>query len=101
MPKDFNLLIDIAIGIVIGLLIAYAIVKRQKDALRSVRRRVAAKEYMRPGSLKLTAQNEQYLYNTVDRIEKESSSGGGSSSGGSTTHTSSSGTTHGGSSGKF
>lgn len=51
---------------------------------------------MRPGSLKLTAQNEQYLYNTVDRIEKETSSGGGSSSGGSTTHTSSSGTTHGG-----
>ena len=96
MPKDFNLLIDIAIGIVIGLLIAYVIVKRQKDALRSVRRRVAAKEYMRPGSLKLTAQNEQYLYNTVDRIEKETSSGGGS-----TTHTSSSGTTHGGSSGKF
>ena len=47
---------------------------------------------MRPGSLKLTAQNEQYLYNTVDRIEKETSSGGGSS-GGSTTHTSSSGTT--------
>ena len=101
MPKDFNLLIDIAIGIVIGLLIAYVIVKRQKDALRSVRRRVAAKEYMRPGSLKLTAQNEQYLYNTVDRIEKETSSGGDSSSGGSTTHTSSSGTTHGGSSGKF
>ena len=94
------MLADIAIGIVIGLLIAYAIVKRQKDALRSVRRRVAAKEYMRPGSLKLTAQNEQYLYNTVDRIEKETSSGGGSS-GGSTTHTSSSGTTHGGSSGKF
>lgn len=65
-----------------------------------MRRRVAAKEYMRPGSLKLTAQNEQYLYNTVDRIEKETSSGGGSSSGGSTTHTSSSGTTHGGSSWK-
>lgn len=104
MPKDFNLLIDIPIGIVIGLLIAYAIVKRQKDALRSVRRRVAAREYMRPGSLKLTAKDEQYLYNTVDRIErieKETSSSSGGSSGGSTTHVSSSGTTHGGSSGKF
>ena len=101
MPKDFNLLIDIPIGIVIGLLIAYAIVKRQKDALRSVRRRVTAREYMRPGSLKLTAQDEQYLYNTVDRIKKESSSSSGGSSGGSTTHVSSSGTTHGGSSGKF
>ena len=103
MPKDFNLLIDIPIGIVIGLLIAYAIVKRQKDALRSVRRRVSAREYMRPGSLKLTAQDEQYLYNTVDRIvriEKETSSSSGSS-GGSTTHVSSSGTTHGGSTGKF
>ena len=101
MPKDFNLLIDIPVGIVIELLIAYAIVKRQKDALRSVRRRVAAREYMRPGSLKLTAQDEQYLYNTVDRIKKESSASSGGSSGGSTTHVSSSGTTHGGSSGKF
>ena len=68
----------------------------QKAALRTVRRQVAAKEYMKPGSLNLTAQNEQYLYNTVDRIKKESSSGGGSS-----THESSSGMTHGGSSGKF
>ena len=62
------------------------------------------REYMRPGSLKLTAKDEQYLYNTVDRIErieKETSSSSGGSSGGSTTHVSSSGTTHGGSSGKF
>ena len=96
MPKEFNLILDIAIGIVIGILIAYIIVGRQKAALRTVRRQVAAKEYMKPGSLNLTAQNEQYLYNTVDRIKKESSSGGGSS-----THESSSGMTHGGSSGKF
>lgn len=96
MPKEFNLILDIAIGIVIGILIAYIIVGRQKAALRTVRRQVAAKEYMKPGSLNLTAQNEQYLYNTVDRIKKESSSGGGSS-----THESSSGMTHGGASGKF
>ena len=95
MPKDFNLIIDIAIGIVIGILIALIIVGRQKSALKTVRRQVAAREYMRSGSLKLTAQNEQYLYNTVDRIRKESSSGGSS------THESSSGMTHGGSSGKF
>lgn len=96
MPKEFNLILDIAIGIVIGILIEYIIVGRQKAALRTVRRQVAAKEYMKPGSLNLTAQNEQYLYNTVDRIKKESSSGGGSS-----THESSSGMTHGGASGKF
>lgn len=96
MPKDFNLLLDIAAGIVIGVLIAFITAGRHKAALKTVRRQVAAKEYMKPGSLNLTAQNEQFLYNTVDRIKKASSSDGGSS-----THESSSGMTHGGSSGKF
>ena len=97
LPKDFNLFIDIAIGIVLGIMIAYVIVRRQKEAFKTVQRQATAREYMRPGSLKLTARNEQYLYNKVDRIKKEASSNGS----GSSTHKSSSGMTHGGSSGKF
>ena len=68
--KGFSLPIDILVGIVIGIAIAFFIVGRQKAALKTVRREAAAKNYMRPGSLNLTARNEQFLYNTVDRIEK-------------------------------
>ncbi len=95
MPRDFNLIIDIAIGIIIGVVIAFIVVGRQKAALRTVRRQTAARDYMKSGSLKMTASSEQFLYNTVDHIEKQSNSGGSS------THQSSSGMNHGGSSGKF
>lgn len=97
MPKEFNLIMDVAIGVVIGILLAFIIMGRHKAALKTVRRQVTAREYMRQGSLNLTAQNEQFLYNRIDRTKKASSSEGG----GSSTHESSSGTTHGGSSGKF
>ncbi len=93
--KGFFLPLDILAGIIFGVIIAFIIVSVQKSGLKTVRREAAAKNYMRPGSLNLTARNEQFLYNTVDRIEKESSGGGSS------THKSSSGMTHGGSSGKF
>lgn len=92
--KGFSLPLDILAGILFGVVIAFIIVTIQKSGLKTVRREAAAKNYMRQGSLNLTARNEQFLYNTVDRIEKESS-------GGSSTHKSSSGMTHGGSSGKF
>lgn len=88
--------IDIAIGIAIGVIIALIIMLIQKSGLKTVRRQVAAKNYIRQGSFNLTARNEQFLYSNVERIKKENQSSTGSS-----THTSSSGTTHGGSSGKF
>ena len=88
------------------------IVLCQAGDLNSVHREPAAKNYVRPGSMKLTTQTEQFLNKRVDRVAKSDSSSGAaagaaaahhhsSSSSGSTTHTSSSGTTHGGSSGKF
>ena len=84
----------------------------QAGDLNSVHREPAAKDSVRPGSMKLTTQTEQFLNKRVDRVAKSDSSSGAaagaaaahhhsSSSSGSTTHTSSSGTTHGGSSGKF
>ncbi len=92
--KSINIILDVLAGLVIGFIVAFIIVSRDKSALKTVRREAAARNYMRPGSLKLTARHEQFMYSHVDRTEKQSSSG-------SSTHTSSSGETHGGSSGKF
>ena len=99
-------------GIVLGIITSLIIVLCQAGDLNSVHREPAAKNYVRPGSMKLTTQTEQFLNKRVDRVAKSDSSSGAaagaaaahhhsSSSSGSTTHTSSSGTTHGGSSGKF
>ena len=95
--KDFNLLIDIIIGLAVGVIIALIIVLVQKSGLKTVRRQAVAKNYIRQGSFNLTVQNEQFLYSNVERIKKEDET----TSTGSSTHTGSSGTTHGGSSGKF
>lgn len=97
LPKNFNLIPDISIGIVAGVLITIILAGRQKAALKTVRRQVGAREYMRKKSLKLTIHREEYLYNTVDRTRKNSSS----DSSGSSTHKSSSGIASGGLSGKF
>ena len=99
-------------GIVLGIITSLIIVLCQAGDLNSVHREPAAKNYVRPGSMKLTTQTEQFLNKRVDRVAKSDSSSGAaagaaaahhhsSSSSGSTTHTSSSGTTHGGASGKF
>ncbi len=98
-------------GIILGIITSLIIVLCQAGDLNSVHREPAAKNYVRPGSMKLTTQTEQFLNKRVDRVAKSDSSSGAaagaaaahhsSGSSGSTTHTSSSGTTHGGSSGKF
>ena len=92
--KSFSLIIDILAGIVAGCVIAFIVVGRDKAALKSVRREAAARNYMRPGSLKLLVNENRFLYSHVDRIPKKPPEG-------SSTHTSSSGEIHGGSSGKF
>ncbi len=95
-PRDINPVTDIIIGIVIGVLTALVIMLVQKSALKTVRREAAARNYLRPGSLNLTASHDRFLYSHIDRTRLETSSSGGSS-----THTGPSGTTHGGSSGRF
>lgn len=92
--KGIIIILDILAGLIIGVIVAFIIVGRDKAALKTVRREAAARNYMRPGSLQITGQYERFLYSDVDRTERESSSG-------SSTHESSSGETHGGSSGKF
>lgn len=87
---------DVAIGLVIGLIIAFIVTMYMKSKLKSVAREYAAKNYVSPGSLNVTASRELYLYSTRTMTEKPKNEDGGSS-----THTGSSGTTHGGGGGSF
>ena len=87
--------IPIAIGIAV--VISLIVANTMKASLNSVKPQKSAANYMRQGSMRITNQRENYLYNNVTRVKIESSNSGG----GSSTHTSSSGRSHGGASGKF
>ena len=59
-------LICLGIGLVIGLITVLIM----KEQLRSVRSRDAAGDYVVPGSFKLTAHHDIFLYRTVTRMER-------------------------------
>ena len=82
-----------------GLGIAWIVTRGMTNKLKTVQKKQQAADYVRPGSLQIFYQNEQFLYKNVVSVKKEtnSSSGGG----GSSTHSSSSGSSHGGGGGKF
>jgi len=82
-----------------GIVIAWVVTKGMKNKLKTVQKKQLAADYLRPGSLQVIYQNEQFLYKNVTRVKKETSSS--SSGGGSSTHSSSSGRSHGGGGGKF
>lgn len=98
LPKGTVSWFWIPADLVIGFLIAFCMGNSKKSKLKSVHKKTAAKDYVMPGSLRITANREWLVNRTVTTrvIEKNNSGNGGSS-----THTSSSGKTHGGSSGKF
>ncbi len=100
LPKGTVSLIWLPVDIVIGFIIAFFIGLSKKKTLKTVRKKVSAKDYMVPGSLKAT-ETHRHLINSVTSSRTISDSSSDSSGGGSSTHTSSSGATHGGSSGKF
>ena len=89
------LVLPICLGI--GLVAGFITVNSMKAKLKTVHSQKAAADYVKKGSMQLTAQQDLFLYNKIDRVKKEEKS----SSGDSTTHKSSSGTTHGGGRGKF
>lgn len=82
----------------IGLVGALITVGTMKSQLKSVHEQTAAANYVKKGSMKLTTQQDLFLYSKVDWVKKEEKSNNGN---GSTTHKSSSGTKHGGGKGKF
>lgn len=100
LPHDPLSLIWIPISLVVGILIASAVVGGMKSKLRSVSFAAAADSYVKPGSMNVRESRDMFLYSTVSRTAKPKDNDS-SSSGGSSTHTSSSGTTHGGGGGKF
>ena len=108
LPKEpFEFFGGIITTLVIGFLISFIATGIMKSKLKSVHRQSAADNYVKKGSMKLTKENDLFLYRHIERREKpkENDSRGHSSnsghSGGSSTHTSSSGATHGGGGGKF
>lgn len=98
MPKEPLSLMWLPISIVIGMVISLIITGIMRFQMRSVRRQTAASEYMKPGSMNLTASRDLFLYSKVNRVAKPKDNNSGA---GSSIHTSSSGRSHGGSSGSF
>lgn len=88
----------ILVSLAIGLVAALVVTGFMRGQLKTVRRKAAASDYVRPGSMNVAYANDVFLYSHVNRTAKPKDT---DSSGGSATHTSSSGTTHGGGGGKF
>lgn len=72
------------LALVIGFVIAMLIMKNLKNQLKSVKMERGAVNYVRPGSMNVTASRDSYLYSTVSRTArpKNNSSGSSHSSGG-------------------
>lgn len=87
----------ILISLVIGLVAALIVTGFMRGSLKTVRRKAAAADYVRPGSMNVAYAHDVFLYSHVSRTEKPKNT----DAGGSATHTSSSGATHGGGGGKF
>lgn len=97
LPKEpFSVGGSLAISLIIGFVAALIATGIMKGKLKSVHAQVAASQYVKPGSLKVTESRELFLYRQMQVRKREKDEEGGSS-----THKSSSGRTHGGSKGKF
>ena len=102
LPKGSVAFVWLPIDIVIGCIVAFFRAQGKKKRLKTVRKKVSARDYIVQGSLKARTNREILLNRTVSSRDISSSDNSSSDSGGgSSTHTSSSGETHGGSSGKF
>ena len=96
MERAMGMIYIPLIGAVLIALIGMSILKK---GMRTAVAQRDARQYMRPGSMKMHRSSDLFLYRTVVRRKRptQSSSGGG----GTTKGTTSSGKTHGGSTGKF
>ena len=101
MPRKPLSAIWLGISFAVGLGGALLLVGVNKSELKSVRMQEEAKNYVRPGSMKVTKSGDFFLYRHVTRTERPKANPKSSGGGGSSTHTSSSGRTHGGGGGKF
>jgi uncharacterized protein len=96
LPKEpFSWVINIAICLIIGLIIALIVTGVMRSQLKSVRPQHTARDYVRSGSLQITEAWDLYLYSHVSRRAKPKQSSGSS------VHRGSSGSSHGGRGGSF
>lgn len=97
LPKEpFAAFKWLLISLGAGLAVAFLVTGSMKSKLKSVRRQVAAANYVKANSMNITESRDMFLYNTVSRTAKPKSNDSSGSS-----HTSSSGQTHTGGGGKF
>ncbi|MBQ3416495.1 MAG: TPM domain-containing protein [Ruminococcus sp.] len=88
----------VPLSLLLGFGISLLIMLAFKSQLKSVKMQAGAKDYVREGSMVVTASRDTFLYHTVTRTAKPKDTG---SSGGGGGHIGSSGSSHGGSSGTF
>lgn len=95
--ENFLFQYSIIISLVVGIVLALIITGVMRSKLKSVHSQVAASNYIKENSLKITERYDHFLYRHVSRRARPKED----NDGGSSTHTSSSGNTHGGSGGSF
>lgn len=96
MPNDeFDSFGALLISLLLGLIAALLTTTIMKGQLNNVHAKVAATDYVKPGSLQVTEARDLFLYRNVTRTVRAKESSGSS------THSSSSGSSHGGSSRSF
>ena len=78
--EPFDVGMSLVISVIIGLVIALIVTGIMRSKLKSVRSKMAASDYVRPGSMRVTVRRDLYLYRTVSRRPKPKSSGGSSGS---------------------
>lgn len=89
-----EVLIAIAVAIFAPLILAFVLTEMKLSQMNTAVKQDDAANYMKPGSMNLTASNDIFLYRTVTKSEIERSDDSDS-------HTSSSGETHGGRGGSY
>ena len=87
-----NWKMTVLVPIIAGIVLAFLTVSVLTKDLKTVRKKQSAAEYEVPGSLRLTRNEDYFMYRNVSKTAKPQESSSGSSG----THTSSSGNSHSG-----
>lgn len=78
--EHFNIFFSLLISLGVGIVIALIVVLVMKSQLKSVRFQSAAANYLKEGSMQVTAAYENFLYRNVSRTPKSTSSSSSGSS---------------------
>ena len=78
----FNFGLSLIVSLAIGFVVAFIATGVMRSKLKSVRSQSGAREYTKPGSMKLTRSSDLFLYRTLDRRRKPQQTAPGSRGGG-------------------